>query len=264
MVFLPSRAAEAAACPVTSADNGKVLAVENGAWAARETDYVVTFTKSGSTWSADKNVLEISDAISAKKRVYASVSGSLITSTSPFASQTILLPLSGKSAAGSNGYTFCGSIQTGTTTIFADIVISVNAQLITTVTSYIKEVEIAPAPLVVTYTITGTPIADVYPLSTVTSYASIVAALTAGREVVAALTSGTQELRMRLVSMNSDPSTGYVAFSAVTEHIASPGTLALYQIVHNVDESVQGLIVPLITGTMTYNSSTNTLDISGV
>ena len=51
--------------PVTSADNGKVLAVQNGSWAADSNLFVIT--RSGS--STDKTTTEIKDAIDSGKSV---------------------------------------------------------------------------------------------------------------------------------------------------------------------------------------------------
>lgn len=80
---------------VTGSDNGKALLVENGAWVAGDHDYVVTFTKNGSTWTADKTVNELTSAYTAGKSLYAEVSGSIITSDASIRWFKLILPLSG-------------------------------------------------------------------------------------------------------------------------------------------------------------------------
>ena len=57
---------------VSAVDNGKVLTVENGAWAAGERDFVVTITYANSKYSADKTYAEILAAIQAGYNVIAS------------------------------------------------------------------------------------------------------------------------------------------------------------------------------------------------
>ena len=74
--------------PVTSSDNGKVLAVEDGAWAAGERNYVVTITYN-SGYSADKTYAEIVDAIHAGFSVIAEFAGEWYILTYVNESQTI-------------------------------------------------------------------------------------------------------------------------------------------------------------------------------
>ena len=73
---------------VTSSDNGKVLAVKNGAWAAGERNYVVTITYN-SGYSADKTYAEIVDAIHAGFSVIAEFAGEWYILTYVNESQTI-------------------------------------------------------------------------------------------------------------------------------------------------------------------------------
>jgi len=57
--------------PVTSSDNGKVLAVKDGAWAATSNAYIITTTNGKS----DKTVDEIHDAINMGRTVFLSLQG---------------------------------------------------------------------------------------------------------------------------------------------------------------------------------------------
>lgn len=58
--------------PVTGDDDGKVLAVENGTWAARDNTFVVTCTPTSPDYSGvmDKTVAEIYAAHLAGKNIY--------------------------------------------------------------------------------------------------------------------------------------------------------------------------------------------------
>ena len=57
--------------PVTSADNGKVLTVEDGAWAAQQKKFVVTLTPTSPDYSGtmDKTVAEINAAYEAGQEI---------------------------------------------------------------------------------------------------------------------------------------------------------------------------------------------------
>ena len=68
LALIKSMAGGSSLPSVTSADNGKVLGVVDGAWAADENVFIVTFTFSGG-YKADKTFAEISDAMSANKRI---------------------------------------------------------------------------------------------------------------------------------------------------------------------------------------------------
>lgn len=60
---------------VTAADNGKVLAVVEGAWdKASGGALVVTFTENDGTWSTDKTKSEIIEALESGRTVYGTTS----------------------------------------------------------------------------------------------------------------------------------------------------------------------------------------------
>lgn len=246
--------------PVTSADNGKVLAVENGSWAAADNDFVVSFTKSGSTWSADKLMTDIADAVSAKKRVYGKVAASLVSSNSTFSTETFLLPLFAKPATISYGYQFGGAYQTGTTTLFVNIVVALVPPLNQAVTAYVKEIELAPAPLVVNYTITGQPSGNAYLLSADKTYSEIAEAVLEGREIKAVLSMGDHRLTLPHIS----DGTGFIAFSGVTQFNEAWVVFHIVTLNSGGSVSSSGLIIPLNTTQMSYNTTSGELAITNV
>lgn len=239
--------------PVTSADNGKALTVVNGEWAAAEDEFVVTFTKSGSTWSADKNSLDIYDALSAKKRVYGKVAGSSVTGDGYVSLYTLLVPLEGTS--NNSGYVFGGAYQSDANTVFCTFIINGIS-----VTAYTKTVAIDPEPLVVTYTITGLPTDNRYPMSSSHTLAQIRTALETGREVKSYSIFGSDEVRFPLIGCHyTDGDFDSAAFNGVALINGVWAFLCINQYTNGVIEEAKGIIIPVITGTMEYNSITNTL-----
>lgn len=105
---------------VTAADNGKILLVEDGAWVVDENDFVVTFNKSGSTWTTDASFDAIEAAFTAGKNIYGQTAGANVTTDTSVRSFTLILPLSGFSST--YGFVFGGSYQSQTNTIFATII----------------------------------------------------------------------------------------------------------------------------------------------
>lgn len=251
-------------------------------------DFVVTFTKSGSTWSADKNNAVISDAVSAGKRVIGKVAANLVTDKSAFQGQTFLLPLMASNSlygAGS-GYPFCGVFQTDTITLFVNIVIGLTSYLAQVVTAYIKEITLPELPSVtaldeykvltvgnaglwhendachtVTYTVTGQPVDGVYPLYTDIALSDIQFALGKHANIRATLTVGTDTAILSPASIG----TYYVRFSNV---VMWNGVWSIFSIEHFVDqndtETCQGYIIPINTTVMSYNTTSGKLAITNV
>ena len=249
---------------VTSSDNGKSLKVVSGAWAAEDDEFVVTFTKSESTWSANKTAVNIDDAISAKQRVYGKVSASAITNNSAFSGLTLLIPLNGDCGGVvgyHNGYSFGGSFQSGTSTILVNFNIHTNPpSLANSVTAYIKEIELAPAPFIVNYTITGAAVNGVYPMSADATLAQMQAAKSAGREIKAALTTLDGTIELPLISYGSN----FAAFSNVIYYGNQWVIFQIYTSNDGNSDSSGGQIVPLNTTVMFYNTSTDELSITNV
>lgn len=238
---------------VTSSDNGKSLKVVSGAWAAADDEFVVTFTKNGSVWSADKGEDEIKAAITAKKRVFGKVNGSSITEDNNIKMYTVIVPLEGTSA--SHGTVFGGALQSVTNTIFCTFIVY---GLV--VTAYTKTVAIAPAPLYVNFTITGAAVDNVYPLSADKTLAEIDAAIKAGADVIGTCNIGGQDTpQARIASTkytNGDLS--FVGFTIL-------GTVGGSPVMGVVEYDTNGAsltMIPLSTAQMTYDSGTGTLAIT--
>lgn len=100
---------------VSDADNGKELRVVNGTWSASDSDFAVTFTKNGTTWSADKAFSQLYAAYESGVRCYATVNGSDVTTDSAVKLFRLILPLSGYGEF--NGFTFGGSYRSSTQTV---------------------------------------------------------------------------------------------------------------------------------------------------
>lgn len=242
---------------VTSSDNGKSLRVVSGDWAADADDFVVTFTKNGSTWSADKNEGDIKSAITAKKRVYGKVSGTLVTTDNAIKMFTLLVPLSGTS--NNTGTVFSGTYQSQTNTVTVSFVVYGLATSAYTKTVALSELPPLPsgtddykvltaydggwikamACITVKYTVTGQPVDGVYPLSASVLLADIQTMLSKGANVCATLTVGGETAILHPASMG----TGYVTFSNV---VFWDGAWVTFCVTHT-NESAQGQIVPIST-----------------
>lgn len=107
--------------PVTDTDDGKVLTVVDGAWTAAANEFVVTFTKSGNNWSADRTWTQVSGAYAAGKRLVGLVNGSSVTTDSSIKSFQMILPLSGYNEL--LEFVFGGAYQSQSQTVFCTIVL---------------------------------------------------------------------------------------------------------------------------------------------
>lgn len=117
------------------------------------------------------------------------------------------------------------------------------------------------SPLVVTYTISGQPVDNIYPLSYSHTLAQIAAAQAAGREVLGTIVMDGNPL-------TSAPQVRTAASGLISYNIVgiSGGALVYGQIVHHGSENTETAqlsVIPISTAQMNFDSSTGTLAITG-
>lgn len=240
-----------------SGDNGKTLRIEGGAWVKSTPVVVVQLTKSGNVWQSSHNLVAIADEVNLKKTVIASVAGNLLSSDAEFSAGNVILQLTGQNSLARA--VFSGTVQGSTKTLFvtADIHLGEPPILTQIITVNVKEIALQ-APLTVTYSIAGSPSGNIYPLMASEVLTDIRDAISAGREVDALLTIDGDTLKFPLSIVGQN----YISFSMVVNGL--DGYPVLYQINHYyVDDSEEasGVITPLIPGTMSFDSTTGTLEI---
>lgn len=240
-----------------SGDNGKTLRIEGGAWVKSTPVVVVQLTKSGNVWQSSHNLVAIADEINLKKTVIASVAGNLLSSDAEFSAGDVILQLTGQNSLARA--VFSGTAQGSTKTLFvtADIHLGEPPILTQIITVNVKEIALQ-APLTVTYSIAGSPSGNIYPLMASEVLTDIRDAISVRREVDALLTLEGDTLKFPLSVVGQN----YISFSMVVNGL--DGYPVLYQINHYyVDDSEEasGVITPLIPGTMSFDSTTGTLEI---
>ena len=246
---------------VTISDNGKSLKVVSGAWAAEDDEFVVTFTKNGSVWSADKGEDEIKAAITAKKRVFGKVNGASITEDNNIKMYTVIVPLEGTSA--SHGTVFGGALQSATNTVFCTFIVYGFV-----VTAYTKTVAIPDSivPFIVNFTITGLPTGTSYPVTVDVLLNDIYAAVQSGQRVIGSVALSAVNVALADLSgitwnANRD---GYVAVDfniiGLNGGVVTLGHANISD--DGISETASLDIIPLSTAQMSYDSGTGTLAIT--
>ena len=248
--------------PVTSSDDGKVLAVENGAWAAAEDALVCTFTKSGDNISCDKSRTEILAAYDAGKQVYGkcnlySLFGNNFVGTGIFRLVNV-------DETNNRHVTFACEYYLPGDSSAADRCATLYIRGTTFLSNYAwSAASVTDNTLYVDYTITGQPVDNSYPLSCSHTLAQIAAAQAAGREVLGRLVFNGIPLAAPAIVRAA--ASGKMIYSGVA-FMAGMGWASMqidHHIYDNVDSATLFLAV-LNTTQIGYDSTTGTLYINNV
>lgn len=274
MIFGGSGSGGSGLPAVTSADNGKVLDVANGAWGAGKADLQVTLTLDLTNWASISGTSDVTP-----QAIYeAYQAGKSISLRYKDASYELVGFVSSATESGSNYVVNAVLLRYTTSAVSAIASISTSGVIwsgkmirienpLPAVTSSDEgkvlgvddfgQWRAQKSVLDVVYTVTGLPVDNVYPLSTSTPFTSILA-LIGKYPLQAVLTMpGEGTITLPLISYSDTSGSEFVAFSGVTQ---ISGAWVIVQIAQH-SNGASGAVIPISTAQMSYNSGTNTLAI---
>lgn len=248
---------------VTSADNGKVLGVANGAWATDTAELTVAITASSAggaiIGTADKTAEEIYNAVQAGKSVeFRWLPGGALgyfvgwvaraNKSSSYYTITVLLVSTAKYMAyveiTGSGY-----------------VAGTYLEIYSKPTGGIPKSDMATAiPYAVIFTITGQPVSGVYSLSANRTLTEINAAIDAGYDIIGACNIGGQDTPQARIASTAYTN-GQLTFVGFTILGLVGGSPVMGMVEYDSIDGASLTMIPLSTAQMTYDSSTQTLSI---
>ena len=276
---------------VTSADNGKILGVKNGAWASDKAALIVpimTMNDVGGAVSCTMGdrLSGIYEAYHAGKAVlftrpvangenYVGVLQNIVLNNSTYTASAVLI-------GGENAYkkkvvvfaegpatttAWIGGSTTFLTTADGSLLPAVtgsdNGKVLGVANGAWGAVADKGEPFYVTFTITGLPSDNVYPCSVDKTIADIVAAKAAGKNVIGTANLGGIIGTAPLNAMIDDGQGGIdeVNFIVLGVMNGAPTMMTLNIIAAHGTETAQLVMTPLSVARMTYDSDTQTLAI---